>query len=304
MLGLPRIVCFLIALLTIAAPLVASARPPTLLHSASIYGDSEGSKLHAPEGVGCTDDGRLLIADSGNKRLLRFEVKKSQISGGAVVKLPSLRRPRRVVMRSTGEAVILDGAARKLYRLGPAETRPTPVSIRTAPGVDAAVGTFALDQEGRIHAYDRRSDHVLSLDGNDRISRRLGLPEGNKAISGLAVDAQGRLYAVDSISAALYAADPGETAFRLLTAELAKHVDFPVDVVLDPERGDMLLVVDQNGSKLVWIDRDGRVQGKQLRLGQVDGLVYYPTQVCLNRSGQAFIADRGNHRVQLFQLVR
>jgi len=39
-------------------------------------------------------------------------------------------------------------------------------------------------------------------------------------------------------------------------------------------------------------------------MGWTEGLLYYPSQMCLNDNGQAFIADRGNSRIQVFSIVR
>jgi len=39
-------------------------------------------------------------------------------------------------------------------------------------------------------------------------------------------------------------------------------------------------------------------------MGWNEGLLNAPSQMCINGKGQAFIADRGNSRVQVFSLVR
>jgi hypothetical protein len=39
-------------------------------------------------------------------------------------------------------------------------------------------------------------------------------------------------------------------------------------------------------------------------MGWNEGLLYYPSQMCLNEKGEVFIADRGNSRVQVFSIVK
>jgi hypothetical protein len=39
-------------------------------------------------------------------------------------------------------------------------------------------------------------------------------------------------------------------------------------------------------------------------MGWNDGFVYYPGQLCLNASGDVFLADRNNNRVQIFATPR
>jgi hypothetical protein len=39
-------------------------------------------------------------------------------------------------------------------------------------------------------------------------------------------------------------------------------------------------------------------------MGWNEGLLYYPSQMCISEKGEAFIADRGNSRVQVFNIIR
>jgi hypothetical protein len=55
---------------------------------------------------------------------------------------------------------------------------------------------------------------------------------------------------------------------------------------------------------VVVLGNDGSYQGRQLTLGWSEGSVYYPSQLCVNEKGIAAIADRGNHRVQVFTTVQ
>jgi hypothetical protein len=65
-----------------------------------------------------------------------------------------------------------------------------------------------------------------------------------------------------------------------------------------------LFVVDQNGNAVVRLGTDGSFQGRDLAIGWHDGAVYYPAQLCINKGGDVFLADRANNRVQIFALPR
>jgi hypothetical protein len=54
----------------------------------------------------------------------------------------------------------------------------------------------------------------------------------------------------------------------------------------------------------VVLGADGAFQGRQLAIGWGDGYLYYPAQLCINGAGTAFIADRSNNRVQIFDTSR
>jgi hypothetical protein len=61
-------------------------------------------------------------------------------------------------------------------------------------------------------------------------------------------------------------------------------------------------VVDQNGSGVVLLGRDGSFKGRKLKMGWKEGELRYPSDICLDDKGDVFIADRGNNRVQIFKV--
>jgi hypothetical protein len=65
-----------------------------------------------------------------------------------------------------------------------------------------------------------------------------------------------------------------------------------------------LYLVDRNGNGMVSLGVDGSFQGRQLEIGWSDGLVYYPSQVCVTDTGDVILADRDNNRVQYFAAVK
>jgi hypothetical protein len=65
-----------------------------------------------------------------------------------------------------------------------------------------------------------------------------------------------------------------------------------------------IYIVDENGGGIVILGVDGTFVGRQLTMGWTEGLLYYPSQICINGKGEVFIADRGNSRVQIFMLTK
>ena len=141
---------------------------------------------------------------------------------------------------------------------------------------------------------------MLGPDG--KYLRHAGFPAAYGFFSDLAVDSRGRIYLLDSIEATVYAAQKDATAFSPVAKSLRGHLSFPTSIVVD-SRG-ILYLVDEHGGGIVLLGQDGSVLGRQLAMGWNEGLLYYPSQLCLNDKGQLFIADRGNSRVQVFSIVR
>jgi hypothetical protein len=107
---------------------------------------------------------------------------------------------------------------------------------------------------------------------------------------------------IDSVKAMVFSAAKDSNSFSPLTKNLREYLDFPTGITTD-SRGAIFLV-DQNGSGIVILGQDGSFQGRQLNMGWNEGLLYYPSQMCINEKGEVFIADRGNSRVQIFMLAK
>ena len=73
--------------------------------------------LRSPEGVACDERGALVIADTGNARLLTYTWKEGVLDGGAQVKLAQLTYPVRVQIDSKGFVLALDRRTRRIIRV-------------------------------------------------------------------------------------------------------------------------------------------------------------------------------------------
>lgn len=289
-----------LALATALAPALvpgaARAQSLTLVHGESIYADEKKGALRYPEGVACTASGRVVVADSGNARLVTYALKDGRVGGGAVIALPEKAQPVRVELDRAGNVFVLDRKTRSILRVGE-DGAVKPVQAKGAPAQILPVA-FKLDAADRLHVLDGASRAVLVLDAEGNVGRKLDLPrEGGAVFTDVALDAAGTIYAVDGVNAVVWAADKAATAFRQLSTRLEDVMSFPAYATVSP-RG-ALLLVDQTGNGIVTLGPDGSFQGRQLAVGWDEGLVQYPGQLCLT-GDQVLLADRNNHRVQVF----
>ena len=88
--------------------------------------------------------------------------------------------------------------------------------------------------------------------------------------------------------------------FSRLTESLKAYMNFPTGLETD-DRGTIYLV-DQYGSGLALVDRNGGFLGRKLGLGWNESRLYYPSQLCIADDGNLFIADRSNSRIQIFSV--
>ncbi len=266
--------------------------------------DKEGT-MKQPEGIACNEGAAFVVADSGNGRLLNYTFKEGVVGGGTEIKVPQLPYPGRLQMNAKGEIFVLDGKLRRIGRLNAQGGFIGYLEIQGLPSSAAVVPrSFKLDPQGNIYLLDIFSERVLVLDPAGKFQREIKFPtsQGQSFFSDLAVNINGDVLLLDSVNSIIYAAAKDAAAFAPLTKSLKQDMDFPVYLTTDG-RG-ILYVVDQNGGGIIVLDQQGAFRGRMLRMGWKPGFVAYPSQICLNGKGVAFIADRDNNRVQIFEVLK
>jgi hypothetical protein len=283
----------------LAGPAAVRAEGIAFVHEASIYVDAKEVPLKAPEGVACTDAGYVVVADTGNQRLVLYSYKDARLTGGNEVKLAQLTAPVRVQVSAKGDVLALDGKTRKIVKVSPTGTFDGTLE---PSGLDDAgkvvIGAFKIGASGAIYVLDVAGRRVLVLEASGAVKRQVEIPKEAGPVMDVAADAGGTIYVVDPVAAAVWAADKDAKAFKALTQGMKDRMSFPVYLTATKGR---LLLVDQNGNGVVLLGVDGSYQGRQLSIGWSDGLVNYPQQLCVTDAGTVFVADRYNNRIQVFR---
>ncbi len=267
--------------------LVASA----VRADAVAYGDATGDALKSPEGVACTAEGRVVLADSGNGRLLTYTFTDGSLVAGNAIKFPELGVPVRLQIDSRGNLLSLDAKTRRIVRVGE-EGKFGGFVVPT--GVPPAAGffpvSFKLDKADNLYLLDVASARVVVLDRDGAFVRQLAEPKG-ATFSDIAIDAKGTVLAVDGPHGVVYAGDA-------LLSRVKEYASFPSYLTVT-EQG-LIVLVDNHGNGLVVLGADGAFLGRRLSIGWTEGLIYYPEQICIDAKGNTFVADRGNNRIQAF----
>lgn len=284
------------------APAARAASPARALTlQRTIYADSTDGPLSRPEGLACDARGNLVVADTGNARLLTFRWKDGLLDGGAVVKVPQLGYPVRLQIDSKGFVLALDRRARRIARI---DEKGAFAGYLEVKGASSAVtpAAFKLDGADNVYVLDVAARRVVVAAASGTVSRELPLPKEARGVTDVAVDAGGKIYALDGVAAVIWIAEPADKVFRPLSGALKESMSFPT--YLAPDNQGKLFVVDQNGNAVVRLGIDGTFQGRDLALGAMEGTVNYPGQLCVTPDGDVFVADRNNDRVEIFSLPR
>jgi len=272
-------------------------------HLQSIYFDEKQGGLKQPEGVACSEKGLLIVGDTGNDRLLRYSYNDRSLKAGAEIKVQQLSNPIRLQMNLKGEIFALDGKKRRIIRLNPDGTFKGYVDAEGIPSPSTFVPrSFKIDRSNSIYILDIFSARVLVLNSEGKYQKQIPFPKDYGFFSDLAVDSKGTLLLIDCVKAMVFSAPKDSNTFSPLTKDLREYLNFPTSITTD-NRG-TVYVVDKNGSGIVILGQDGSFRGRQLNMGGNEGLLYFPSQMCINDNGEVFIADRDNSRVQIFSLVK
>jgi hypothetical protein len=275
-----------------------------LKYVTTVLKDDKEGQLRQPEGVACSDKGVLVVADTGNDRLLRYTYQDKALKGGTEIKVPQLVYPVRVQLNSKGDIFALDGKNHSIVHLNPEGGF---VGIVEPKGVtDPAkfvTKSFKIDASDNIYLLDILGERVLQLDPAGNLLKKIPFPKGYGFISDLAVTLGGDILLLDSVDSVIYTAKKDKPVFVPLTKSMHDYMNFASYITTGASGGEIYLL-DQDGGAVVSVGPDGSFQGRQLSLGWKTGFLYYPSQLCVNRNGDFIIADRNNSRVQIFESVK
>jgi hypothetical protein len=273
-----------LAVLILAAPAMARA-------DAVAYGDARGVAIKAPRGLACTANGRAVLADSGNGRLLVYALRDSALQPVSDIRFPELGVPLRVQLDRRGNILALDGQSRRIVKVDEDGRFGGFAAFRGVPqGGGFFPISFKLDANDRIFVLDGASARVLVFAADGAFASQLAWPQGSSIVD-LAVDAQGRLLLLDGRGGVVYR--DGKVLARI--RDFATFAGF---ITVSP-RG-LLVLTDTHGGGVVTLSAEGKFLGRRLAPGHSDGFVDYPQQVCLDEAADLFVADMGNNRLQVF----
>jgi len=295
------IAALLVSILFFHLPLSVGAMK--FRYTTSIYADNKGLGLNQPEGVACGGESLLIVADSGNGRLLRYSIKNGEIEVGTVeIKLDQASYPIKTEINSKGEIYILDRKQRSIVRFSPAGEFRGYLQPVELPSPTAYVPrSFTIDRNDNIYILDILSERVLVLDPGGRYVRQIRFPQEYGFFSDVAVDFRGTALIVDVVDGKVFSAVKNSPSFSPLTSSLKEYVRFPASLTTD-DRGRIYLV-DRNGASIIILGPDGSFMSRQSGMGWKEGSLNYPAQMCINKKGEIFVADTNNSRVQIFLIV-
>lgn len=267
---------------------------------APISVDGKGGGFKQPEGVSCERKQILLVADTGNGRLLKYSITGQAVTPVAEFVLPQLPYPIRVQVNSKGEIFALDGKLRKIGRVAASGEFLGYVDPSGLSSGNVVLRSFRIDRNDNLYLLDVSTSRVIVLDPAGKVQKEIPFSKETGFFSDLAVDEHGNIFLIDSVARRVFSAPKNSPTLSPLTGSLKQEMSFPTGIAVDSTG--RIFVVDQNGSGIVILGQDGSFRGRQGSMGWKEGYLRYPSQICINEDGDVFIADRGNNRIEVFSL--
>ena len=269
----------------------------------AVYFDDKGQGLKSPEGVACHNSTEFLVADTGNDRLLRFQFADKAVKGGQEIRVSQLTAPVRVQMNSKGEIYALDGKQRRIVHLSPEGEFKDFLSFDSAPPpANVVPRSIKIDPADNIYVLDIFSARVLVLNSEGKFQKAIAFPDDAGSMADLALDFAGNVLLLDATKRRVYTAPKGGSTFAPLGGDLTESLS-TLPTYITAIKG-TIFIAEGRGSSIVSLGQDGSFLARQLTMGWNEGQLNYPSQMCINDKDEAFIADRDNSRVQIFNLVR
>ena len=274
-------------------------------HITSIYDDQRGTADQAstaikqPEGIACDGQSMVIVADTGNGRLLRYRFRDHKISSDLpAIQLPELTYPTRIRLNSKGEIFVLDRKKRRIVRLTPEGNFHSYLEPAGQPSPTFVPRSFCIDGNDLIYVLDVFSERVLVLTPEGQYLAQKKFPKDYGFFSDVTVDFKETIFLVDSVNATVFSAAKDAAEFSPLAQNLKEYMRFPTAITTD-KRG-YIYLVDHNGSRIIILGPDGSFLGRLSAMGWKEGLLNHPSQLCINSGGELFIADTDNNRIQIF----
>ncbi|MFY0594021.1 cadherin domain-containing protein [Roseivirga sp.] len=305
-------------------------------------GQGESAQFNSPNGVAVDADGNVYVADSGNKRIRKIDTNGNvtTIAGTgaegnndgagsqATFTFPDrLDVDNGTVYVSDTETIrVIDNSLNVTTLTGKISTRDDPTVYRDG-ALNVArfsnIKGITRDNAGNIFVADEGNHRIRKIDTNGNVTTFAGGGQGNadgngtsarfRNPKGVAVDANGNVFVVDSSNDRIRRIDPSGnvTTFAGTRENFADGqgtdaaFNTPTGIAIDSEGN--LYITDTNNVAIRKIDPDGNVitiaGARGAGVGDVDGTgdvaqFDLATGIAVDANGNIYVADPRNHKIR------
>lgn len=268
----------------------------------SLTGEDSGQRFKKPGQLFIDEIHReLYIYDTDNKRIVIYDMKGTYLYNFAIDGGVSA-----LVVDKKGEIYAAQNSKNRVAIFNYRGVFLREVDFSSVPGYETVSPTaLFLDREDNLYIGDRKNLRVLVFDTNRRYRLEIKGGEGEGgflSIGGLALNMDGRIYIVDTISSKISVFNKkGEFLFRFGNMG-STHGGFSQPVKLVIDQAGRILVLDLNRWVVIAFDDRGNFMSEFNGLDARVGNFRYPSDIETDKGGRLYIADTHNDRVLVLRI--
>ena len=164
----------------------------------------------------------------------------------------------------------------------------------------------SVDSKDRVYVFCRGRHPLIIFDSDGNFRTSWGEGQFSRP-HGITIDPEGNLFLIDDGGHVVRKYTPeGQLLFTLGTPGKASPFqeglpfNRPTKVAFDPQNGDLYIADGYGNSRIHKYSSDGKHLFSWGQPGTDPGEFNLPHSVCTDKDGMVYVADRENHRIQIF----
>jgi RHS repeat-associated protein len=268
-------------------------------------------QLQKPKGLAFDAEGKLWVADTLNNRLQRFSAEGTYLAqfGTAGPNSGQFSEPAGVAIDSAGNLWIADTGNNRVQEASATEFIRQFGGDSSGPGQLAAPAGLATDSEGNVWVADTSHNRIQVFDSKGEFVRQFGAKgtgDGQfREPRAVAIDAAGNAWVADTGNRRLQKFNAkGEFLAKFSTVDEEAPTRRPQSVAIAPSGHIWTVEFDAlsgAGPKVKEWSTGGTLLSSFGSQGSGNGQMSSPLGIAVDASGNVWVADTGNNRVQAFK---